>query len=528
MSTPFGELPTHDAHRNRDHSPELPGTVYLVGAGPGDPRLLTLRAWQLLSRADAILYDGLVNEELLEYAPKHCVKHCVGKRGHGGTWKQSQINDLLVDAARTFHGVVRLKGGDTGVFARTAEETERLEAEGIRYEIVPGITAALAVSAYTGIPITHRDWSSCIAMVTGQGHAADGYAESEESMDWDALARFPGTLILYMGIASASQWSRSLIEAGKPPSTPVAMIRKCSWPDQQVLRCELAHVDATLQSHPEFTPPVISVVGDVVRATSQRSWFTEQPLLKTRFLITSPIDQGRILRDIFAEHGGRCLLAPVIEIAPPVSWASLDAAIDALPETDWLLFSSVHGVRSFFARLNQRGRDARALATTRVAAVGDATADAMLPFGIRCDLVPRTGAGAEALWSELQPLVTGQRATVVRAPEGKPFLLDRLDGVAARSIDCEAYRQVPVAQWPSHAETFMQSSPSPVVLATSSRIAARAVEMLGERASAMRWLSISNSVTATLRQLGCSQVATSPRADYPSLVQTALHMTLGE
>ncbi|MFN6163098.1 MAG: uroporphyrinogen-III C-methyltransferase [Planctomycetota bacterium] len=509
------------------NSASLPGTVYLVGAGPGDPRLITLRAWHLLQCADVILYDGLINEEILECAPKDCVKHCVGKRGHGGTWKQSQINDFLVDTARSFRHVVRLKGGDTGVFARTAEEVERLEAEGIRYEIVPGITAALAVSAYTGIPITHRDWSSCIALVTGQGNAADGYSESEELMDWDSLARFPGTLILYMGVASAPQWSRSLIQAGKPASTPVALIRKCSWPDQQTLRCDLGSVEATLQSHPEFTPPVISIVGEVVRAASHHAWFSQQPLQGTRFVITGPIDQGRVLREMLAEHGAQCMLAPVIEIAPPSSWSSLDAAIDALPHTDWLIFSSVHGVRSFFERLRHLGQDARALRSTRVAAVGPSTADAMLPYGIRCDLVPSLGAGVEALWSDLQSFVAGRSVTVVRAPEGKTFLLERLDGVASRVIDCEAYRQQPISAWPDQSFAAIEAFPAPIIVATSSRIAARTVELLGKRAPGMRWLSISGNVTRTLQALGCLQVTTSASSTFEYLVQTALEMCDG-
>jgi uroporphyrinogen III methyltransferase/synthase len=503
------------------------GTVYLVGAGPGDPRLITLRAWHLLGKADAILYDGLVNEELLEYAPRNCVKHCVGKRGHGGSWQQSQINDLMIEMARTHSCVVRLKGGDTGVFARTAEEVERLETEGISYEIVPGITAALAVSAFTGIPITHRDWSSSIALVTCQGQAADGSTESEETMDWDALARFPGTLILYMGIASAARWSRNLIVAGKPASTPVAMIRKCSMPDQQTLCCDLDDVPATLESHPEFKPPVITVVGDVVRAASHRTWFTEQPLLGARFVITSPLDQGRVLRDLLAEQGAQCELAPAIEIAPPPSWSSLDASIETLADTDWLIFSSVHGAQSFFQRLHQLGHDARKLAHTRVAAVGASTAHAMLRFGIRCDIVPQSGTGADALWTDLQSLVVGKRVTVVRAPEGKRQLLDRLTGVASRVIDCEAYRQQPVSEWSSQSMTFIESSPSPTVLATSTRIATIAAELLGDRATRLRWLSISGSVTATLHALGCTRVTTSPAATFKSLVKTAVDVRDG-
>lgn len=505
-----------------DEARRFPGKVYLVGAGPGDPRLITLRGWQLLCRADVVLYDGLVNEQLLEVVPPYCVQYCVGKRGHGGLWKQGQINDLLVESARAHRVVVRLKGGDTGIFARTAEEVERLEAEGISFEIVPGITAALAVSAYTGIPITHRDWSSCLALIAGQSQATDGYADSEEPMDWKALARFPGTLILYMGIASAPQWSRQLMEAGMSAKTPVGLVRRCSWPDQQMLRCDLESLESTIQTHPQFTPPVIGVVGDVVQAASQRCWFSDQPLRGRRFFITSPLEHGRILRDMFAEQGASCTLAPVIEIADPRSWSSLDQTIDALSQIDWMVFSSVHGVRGFFQRLRARGLDARALATTRVAAVGASTANEMVPFGIQCDLVPSSGAGAEALWKELHSLVVGRRVAVVRAPEGKAYLLDRLGPVASRLFPCEAYRQEPVEVWPAKVRLSLDESPQPVMVVTSSRIAAQAVRLLGERASNFSWLSLSSQVTETLQQLGCYRVQTSAMATYLSLVETAV------
>jgi uroporphyrinogen III methyltransferase/synthase len=496
--------------------------VFLVGAGPGDPKLITIRGWQILQRADVVLYDGLVNEELLTFAPEACQHICVGKRGHGGSWKQSEINDLLVKSAREFQCVVRLKGGDTGVFARTAEEVERLEAEGIPYEIVPGITAALAVSAYTGIPITHRDWSSCVALVTGQGQATDGYQESEEPMDWEALARFPGTLVLYMGVATAPEWSRSLIAAGKPPSTPVALIRNCSCPDQEVVRCELGTIEETLQSHRNLTPPIITVIGEVVHAAPTHHWFDHQPLRGKRFAITSPVEPAYRLQHTLEPYGAHTIIASVISIEHPESLDSLDQAIDAISETDWIVFSSVNGVRHFFGRLRERNLDARALSKAKVAAVGSVTAQSMERFGIQCDLAPRDEQGAEALWKEMRPLAVGKRVTVVRAPEGKTWLLDRLRESAANVRECVAYRQQKIQDWPQHIRDQLKKHPDMMMVVTSSNHAEHAVHLLGPAAAARCWLSLSDAITETLNHLGCHNVITSRIATYPGLVDTAL------
>ncbi len=241
------------------------GKVFLVGAGPGDPKLLTLRAAELLKDADVVLYDGLVNEEILHLANPNAISICVGKRGHGGTWTQERICDTTIEYARSHERVVRLKGGDTAIFARVVEEIEGLRSHGIECEIVPGITVASAVTAYAGIPLTHRDWSSAIAFVTAQTLSADGYTEGEEAFDWRSMASFPGTIALYMGATNAESWSRQLIEAGRSPNTPVAMVRRCSFPDQKVLVCTLSTAAATLIEHPDFSPPIITIIGDVVR-----------------------------------------------------------------------------------------------------------------------------------------------------------------------------------------------------------------------------------------------------------------------
>jgi uroporphyrinogen III methyltransferase/synthase len=481
---------------------------------------------QVLSKADVVLYDGLVNEELLRSTPKDCVKQCVGKRGQGGDWSQSQIGDVLVGYAKSHRNVVRLKGGDTGVFARTAEEIDRLTSEGIPYEVVPGLTVALAVAAYTGIPITHRDWSSSVALVTAHGQASDGYPDSEEPMDWEALARFPGTLVLYMGVSSASQWSARLVAAGKPKTTPVALVRRCTWPDQQVLECDLASVVETLETHPEFQPPCIGIVGAVVRATPRSHWFASLPLRGKRFVITSPAEHAHELCQMLEAQGAQCLLAPAMVIEPPADWDSVDATIAQLGTTDWLVFSSGHGVRAFFGRLEHLGKDARSLAATGVAAVGTSTAQALRPFGIRCDLVPEDGAGAESLLTILEPKGIGKQIALVRAPEGSSLLLDRLRPIAARITTCDAYRQVAVPAWPDSI-TQELSANAWSIIATSSNGARQAFRLLGDRAVGTHWLSISPAVTDVLNRLGCHNVSTSDQPNYDRLVQAAMEPSPG-
>lgn len=486
--------------------------------------MITMRAYEVLSQADAVLYDGLVNPEILKFTPANCLLQCVGKRGHGGAWQQSQINDRMVEVARTHNRVVRLKGGDTSIFARTSEELDRLTSEGIQVEVVPGITVALAVAATTGIPITHRDWSSSVALVTGQSQPSDGYSDSEESIDWEALARFPGTLVLYMGLSTAANWSQQLIEAGKPGSTPVALIHRCSWPDQQTVLCDLASLNETLSSHPKLLAPVVTIVGDVVRAANAAGGFTSRPLFGRTFVLTGPSQQSLQLQAMFREQGAQCILAAAIEIVPPADWRSLDQAIGILDHTDWLVFSSKYGVRYFFERLNDLGLDARALRASQVAAVGASTAKVLREYGIRCDLFPEQDAGADVLLEQLGPRSVGKRVTLVRTPEGNTRLSDSLVPKAAEVRQADAYRQAPVEDWSGTIREAIERTDGCTLVVTSSNGARRACELLGAARVQTAWLSISESVTEVLREFGCLQIATCESANYASLVAKAIAM----
>jgi uroporphyrinogen III methyltransferase / synthase len=303
------------------------GKVILVGAGPGDEGLITVRGMQCLQQADVILYDGLANEGLLRYAKPEATILCVGKHGHGGLWTQKEIDEKTVEFAKQGKQVVRLKGGDTTIFARTSEEIERLIAEGISFEVVPGITAALAVSAYTGIPLTHRDWASAVALITGQLQPIDGDIVPEDELDWHSLAHFRGTLVFYMGVTTAKVWSQKLIQHGKSPSTPVALARRVSWPDQSVVCCELATVASTIEQLKGFRPPVIAIVGDVVNMSTSHDWLSRSSLQGKRLIVASPAPTSDKLSQSLESLGSRVERQPSIEIGDPLDWSNTDTLI---------------------------------------------------------------------------------------------------------------------------------------------------------------------------------------------------------
>jgi uroporphyrinogen III methyltransferase / synthase len=492
------------------------GKVYLIGAGPGDPGLITVRGAELIGHSDVVLYDGLANEALLSYAPE-AEKICVGKHGHGGSWSQNQIDDEVVRFAKLGKTVARLKGGDTAVFARTAEEVDRLVDEGIEYEIVPGITAALAASAYAGIPITHRDWSSAVALVTGQLQPADGSREAEETLDWNALARFPGTLVMYMGINSAGYWSSKLISEGKSASTPVALIRRCSWPDQQVVQCDLGSIASTLQSMPDFRPPIISVVGEVLRMSKCMNWFSKRPWFGKKIWITSPQAGADLLACRFNELGAQSLVAPVLQFASPESWLEPDAKLTQIREYDWIVFSSSQGVLGFFERLKHLGLDGRSFPKARLAAVGIATAKAVADHGMICDMVPQT-FGMEALTRLLIHDCKGKRFAFVRCPTGESIGMEQLANQGALVDSIETYEQIAV-NLRCNALLMDSTIHFDAVTATSKRIAELSVEYLGEAMNRVLWLSLSESVSQRLQALGCNRILTAERPTFESLAK---------
>jgi uroporphyrinogen III methyltransferase/synthase len=477
------------------------GRVYLVGAGPGDPGLITLRGVECLALAEVVLYDYLVNSQILEHAAPRAELVCLGRHGQGRVWPQLAVNERLVTEARAGKTVVRLKGGDPAVFARVAEEVAALTAAGIEFEVVPGITAALAASSCAGIPLTHRGAASAVALVTG--HECDD--KDEPALDYRALAAFPGTLVFYMGVTSAAHWAGELLAAGKPASTPAAIVRRCSWPDQRSFRCTLGTV-AEQVAQQKLRPPALVIVGEAAGLEADPSWFTSRPLFGVKVLVTRPKGQAEPLRRQLQEWGADVLLQPAIEISPPDDWEATDAAIRQLEKFDWLVFSSVNGVEYFLQRLCSAHGDLRRLGNIKLAAIGPGTAEELARNRLRADLVPAEFR-AESLADELVQQASRRRVLLVRASRGRETLAERLSSGGAQIEQIVAYQSRDIASPDPEIAELLRQGRIDWITITSSAIARSVVAMFGDDLRRARLATISPVTSATLRECGFEPAA---------------------
>lgn len=409
------------------------GKVFLVGAGPGDARLLTLRAAELIAKADLVALDALVSKEIAALIPKKTQIVYVGKRASAHALPQDQINQLLVDEAKKGRTVVRLKGGDPFVFGRGGEEAEELAAAGVAFEIVPGISSSIAGPGYAGIPVTHRQYATSVTLVTA--HEADS---GSTGIKWPALAQLDGTIVFMMGFANLPTIVHRLIEYGMPPDRGCAVVSKGTRPEQRTVAGTLRNIEARVAEAKLETPALI-VVGDVVKLRDTINWFENRPLFGKRVVVTRAREQASELRRMLEDSGAHVLQFPTIEIAPPESFDSLDRAVD---ETfDWLVFTSVNGVQYFFERLFAKGKDVRALAGTKIAAVGQSTADDLRARGLSPDVVPE-----RFISTELLPLLAedqrGIRTAVIRAEHGNDDLIDELRRRGGDVTLAVAYRTI--------------------------------------------------------------------------------------
>lgn len=471
------------------------GRVYLVGAGPGDPGLITLRGVECLRRADLVLYDYLVNPQVLEHAAPQAELVCLGSHAQGRIWPQEEVNLRMVAEAGAGKTVVRLKGGDPAVFARSAEELAALAQARIDFEIVPGITAALASASYAGIPLTHRDAASAVALVTG--HEADKEAPG---LDYTALASFPGTLVFYMGITTARHWTDALLAAGKPPETPAVIVRRCTWPDQQAIHCALAEV-ADIVAEKKLRPPALVIVGAAAAREASTSWFIARPLNGQKIVVTRPRGQCKPLRSRLAELGAEVLVQPAIEVGPPDIWQAVDAAIARLAEFDWLVFSSANGVEFFLGRLLAAHGDMRKLGGIRLAAIGPGTAEALAAYHLKVDLVPPEYR-AESLADVLADETARGRVLLVRASRGRELLAERLAEGGATVEQVVAYTSRDVKQADESVREWLRHGRISWITVTSSAIARSLAAMFGDDLRRTRLASISPVTSATLREVG--------------------------
>ena len=477
------------------------GKVYLVGAGPGDPGLITLRGVECLRRADVVLYDYLVNPCILEHARPVAELVCLGRHGQGRIVPQDEINERLVQEARKGRVVVRLKGGDPAVFARGAEEAEKVAAAGIPWEIVPGITAAMASGSHAGIPLTHRDLASSVAFVTGQQRSDD----HESELDFDSLAKFPGTLVMYMGVTTAPHWTSALLAGGRPPDEPTAIVRRCSWPDQQVIRCQLDQVAGILASQ-KIRPPVIVIIGQVVRLTETLDWFAQRPLFGQTVLVTRPSDQARSMRDRLIELGATVLLQEAIRIADPPDWSEVDHEIAKVQHYDWLVFSSVNGVQYFLDRLEKTRRDLRDLGSVKLAAIGPASSDRLAQYRLRVDIRPDQFR-AEALVEALLADAPEKRFLLTRASRGREVLAEQLTAAGAHVTQIVVYSSQDVSHAKPRVVEALRQGRVNWTTVTSSAIAHSVANLFGDDLKKTKLVSISPLTSDTLRTKGFEPAA---------------------
>ena len=451
------------------------GYVYLIGAGPGDPGLITVKGRECIGKASVILYDYLANEQLLAFAAAGAELIYAGKVGGAHNREQRQINELLVEKALAGKVVARLKGGDPFVFGRGGEECEALVAAGIPFEVVPGVTAGIGATAYAGIPLTHREITTSVAFVTGHEHPDKEVSE----IDWERLSLGSGTVVFYMGMKNLGQIAENLIAHGRAPATPVALIRWGTRPEQEVLVGTLADI-AEKARKAAFKAPAITVVGEVVRLREKLRWFDNRPLSGRGVLITRAADQAGEFGDMLAAQGARVYECPTIRLVPPTEYAELDGAIASLSGFDWLVFTSVNAVHHFFARLAELGRDTRALGPARVCAVGPKTAAALAPYGIRADLVPADykGEGVVAAFREIE--VRGKRVLFPRADKARDVIPSGLAALGAQVVAPVAYRNVLPEALPREIQEALEERRIHCATFTSSSTAENLAALLGE------------------------------------------------
>ena len=493
----------------------MSGKAFLIGAGPGDPGLLTVRAAELLARCDVVLYDRLIPPGVLDPAAARGAELVyVGKEPGRPSMPQEEINAKLVELAGAGRTVARLKGGDPFVFGRGGEEAEALAAAGIPFEVVPGITAGVAAPAYAGIPVTHRDGASAVAFVTGH----EDPEKPDSVIDWDALAAFPGTLVFYMGMKNLERIAWSLVEAGRPEGEPVAVVERGTTSRQRAVRGTLGDIVARV-AEAAVKPPAITVVGAVVDLRDDLAWFESgRPLLGRTVVVTRAREQASALAErLSAELGAEVVAAPVITTAP-LPPEEVDASLRPIGDYDLVCVTSQTAIDPLFAALRRQGADARAL--PRVAVIGRATQEALAARGIDADVVPERQVAegmAEALAGEA---VEGRRVLVARAAEGRDVVPDALRERGAEVDVIALYRTVPLP--PSRA-SIEAAARADYVTFTSSSTVRYFVEAIGDAfPRTARIVSIGPATTATARELGLEVHVEAKRHDVDGLIDALL------
>lgn len=510
---------------------EKSGCVYLVGAGPGDPGLLTVRGMQLLEQAEVVVYDYLANPQLLRHCPQAELIY-VGKQASRHSMSQEEINQLLVAKGLEGKRVVRLKGGDPYVFGRGGEEGEALGGAGVRFEVVPGITAAIAGPCYAGIPVTHRDANSSFTLVTGHEKEAD-YQDPEarkrtagqgSDVDWAVLAKLP-CLAFYMGVKALPSICRNLLENGMRPDMPAATIQWGTTPRQRTVTGTISDLPQRV-AEAGLTPPAITIIGPSVGMRPTLNWFENRPLFGETVVVTRTRQQASALTQRLEELGARVIEAPTIEIAPPREMGPVDEALRSAGGYDWVIFTSQNGVSFTKQRLLELGLDARAFGGAKLAAIGDVTAAAIgQELCLKVELCPESFV-AEALAEALiqRQAVAGRRFLLLRADIARPILAQKLREAGAAEVrDVAVYETRPASALPAVLIEALKERQVSWVTFTSSSTARNFVALLGgdypQQLAGVKLASIGPVTTATLKELGLSPAVEAEISNIDGLVE---------
>jgi len=496
-------------------APARPGIVYLVGAGPGDPGLMTARSLELIASAEVILHDRLIPAGALAGARDDAELVYVGKEPGSAAMPQREIEELMVARARDGRSVVRLKGGDPFVFGRGGEEAEALAAAGVDFEVVPGVTSGVAASAYAGIPVTHRDDAGAVAFVTGH----EDPAKDESALDWDALAQFPGTLVLYMGVGRAGEIASALIAAGRAADEPAAAIERGTLPGQRTVSSTLGGL-ADAIAVAGLRPPAILLVGPVAARRDAIAWLESRPLHGRRVVVTRARAQASGLARTLAALGAEVIELPAIRIEPRLDSEEVRAAVADLHAYALVCLTSPNGVRLLFEAMVAQGRDARALANATVAAIGPGTAAALRERGVIADVVPERFVAEELVEALADVDVHGKPALIARAAEAREVLPQALRERGAK-VDVVALYET-VAEEPSP-DALDAAQEADYVTFTSSSTVKNLLAAVGERfPSGARVVSIGPVTSAAAREEGLTVEVEAERHDPEGLVEALL------
>ncbi len=489
------------------------GICYLVGAGPGDLGLVTLKAKECVERADVLVYDALSSPEILRWAGPEAEKVYVGKRAKNHALSQEEINGLIVDRTRKGRTVVRLKGGDPMIFGRGGEEAAELAAAGVAFEIVPGISSAIGGPAYAGIPVTHRDHCSQLTLFTGH----EDPTKEESSIDYEQIARAPGTKVFLMGVARLREIAAALVAGGAADSTPIALVRWATTGGQRTIQGTLADI-ADIAEKEDFKSPAVAVIGDVVKERERINWFESRPLFGKRIVVTRTRRQAGGLSRELGGLGADVVELPTIRIEKPDDKEGFAESVAHAHEYDWLVFSSPNGVERFFDAFFTLYEDARSLGNPKIAVIGQGTANKVAEYRFGVDLIPERFVAEGLVEAFEKESIENLTVLWVRAQEARDVIYDGLANQGAIIDECAAYKTVPETDDPTGAAERFKTEGADLVTFTSSSTVENFFKLGLPWPEGCAAASIGPVTSETLRKHGVEPAFEAEQHDIPGLV----------